>query len=220
MSVEAPKPDMTAPMGLATPTRQYPTPSRNLGDPIGIATSRTAEAFWTPKVKSRHPFMDLIPDLSDAEIAAKVAKLSRGSQVRVHVANGLLKGENFRHYDNEFRPKTLPEQIMAWRAGRKLAKIGIRSLRTNKIEDYYGKWQRGAPEPDEGANFREHYNNLSHQERRRVRKDEKRYERVENQKRRLRDGRTIPLIGKKVMGFEQIVNTPETRKLRPQKPRS
>lgn len=191
-----------------------PVPTKTLYDPIGRVSSAHAEAFWAPKVKSAVPYEELIP-----EVPSDSLYVDRRRRVAAHVARGVLTQSNFRNPNDNDRPQTPGENIMAFRMGDKKLKADVWSLERNKIAEPYLE-PVTVPDPDRPGhtkvvrrpNFRVNDPSRSARERRVARKDMRRYEKLNRKIGRLMTGRAVPLTGVKVGGFEQVAATGTKRR--------
>lgn len=205
------KTNPAVPVDTDTPlseTPRYPIPTRTIWDPIEKNPSGAAEAFWAPKPKMPTPYAELIPEDSDS--------LGRRGRVARNVADGVLNEKNFRQPSNEDRPKTLPERVMAWRIVQKKFKADKRNMEISSIADRYSY----SPDPDNPGQIivdfgsKDELAQLSRRERRQVKRDEKRYNKLRKQAIRLMVGRTVPLTDTRFGGFAQIAGSNVTSESR------
>jgi len=200
-----------------SPNKYHPS-SKHISEPLGVPTSKAVEIHWIRESDRVIPHNDLVPELSDTELAG----LDRRSRVALHVAKGVINHTNFRNPNDEFRPKSIGERTMAWRMQSKLGKATIRLLEASKIADQYlepstvddpssnNPWRPKTKEV-KTPNFKAGQAHLSAGEKRRIRKDEKRYNRLHRQVNRLVHGRKMPMTDSSVLGFEQFISVPDTK---------
>jgi hypothetical protein len=132
------------------------------------------------------------------------ALLGRKARVAAFVGKQVINQSGYMGLDEEYRPKSTAERIMAWRMHAKWHKATIKNADANNIAAPYRV--RGGDSLL--VNFEKNFENLSVSERGRARKAERRHSKLGRQSSRLMQGRTMPIINREINGYEQFMTKP------------
>jgi hypothetical protein len=148
---------------------------------------------------------ELVPEISNES--------SRRQNVAAHVGKALVFNKSFRNPEDEYRPRGPIENIMAWRMRQKLGKLSLRNAEASNISKSFSyilteEVNDSGPEIPKitlGIN-QDKFNGLSFFERKSIRKNQKRHNKLQRKVRRLERGRKIiPGSDRRYLGFQQIV---------------
>ena len=136
--------------------------------------------------------------------------LDRKARVAAYVGEQVINQVGYQGFDQKYRPKKAAEKIMAWRMHAKWYKATDKNLQRNSLAAPY-RVVTSSPEEDAESirlDFEKNLDHASFTEKRRAGKSKKQHARLGRQVSVLMHGRTVPVTGKRVNGFEQFITKP------------
>jgi len=194
---------------------KYPRPTLDIDDPIGVRTSKAVEDKWVRPAKADTSLQRLVPTHPDPpkpiheHDPGPRDPVSRQQRVAAHAAHHIINNKGFRVDDHEHAPSNPLETVPTWRMRRKAAKTTKKAVDANNIEARYTFLVDDPKNPGQKKkvfSFTHGWDNLTFTQKGRRKKDRRKWNRLQKQRRRMTEGRRLPLTETHVMGFKQIAN--------------